>query len=205
MKHAMIDLETLGTAGGSVILSIGGCIFDEHGPAPSPAGSFVHLVPDASQQTKLGLIVDISTIMWWLGQNPEAQQSIRKHVLSALGSGNLLDTLHKFSAWYVASDAATIWSNGADFDIPLLANLYRVAGLTAPWKYNASRCCRTIMASTGRKMGDFGTKNVLAHDALADAIYQAGEVAAALRWLKRVEQTHTDVTLAFKAATEAAQ
>lgn len=190
MKHAMLDLETLGTASGSVILSIGGCVFDEHGPFSS--GFQISLFPDAAMQVGLGLKVDVSTVMWWLGQERAAQDAIRAGVTSALGSGNLPAVLGIVSRWYENSSAETIWSNGADFDIPLLANLYRVAGLTPPWKYNASRCCRTIMAATGRKMGGFGTKNALAHDALADAIYQAGEVAAALRWLKRTEQAHRE-------------
>lgn len=186
MKHAMIDLETLGTASGSVILSIGGCIFDEQGVVSKDG--MVHVFPDAAQQMTLGLTVDPSTIMWWLGQDKNAQEAIRGNVLAELGSNNLTRILPLVNQWLEKAGAEAIWSNGADFDIPLLTNLYRVAGVKPGWKYNAGRCCRTIMAATGRKMGDFGTKNALAHDALSDAIYQAGEVAAAMRWLARTRE-----------------
>lgn len=202
MKHAMIDLETLGTATGSVILSIGAVAFDEQGVVGG--STQFHMAPDAAEQVKLGLTIDPSTIMWWLDQAKDAQQSIRSGVLSSLGKGNVKAVLHALRAWYAVEKCETVWSNGADFDIPLLNALHRAAGVSPPWAYNASRCCRTIMANCDRKMGGFGTKNALAHDALADAIYQATEVAAAMRWLKRCEQAkrEQDSVMAHGAADQ---
>lgn len=170
----MLDLETLGTKPGSVVLSIGATTFDgKHGLT----NQHFHAHLSLAAQVDAGLTIDPSTVLWWLGQSPEAQ--------AAIGRGQLIastpeDILTSFALWYTAQKGEAIWGNGSDFDLPLLAAVYHAFGMTPPWKYNAGRCCRTIMALTGKKMGAFGTVNPLAHDAHADAVYQASEISKAL-------------------------
>jgi hypothetical protein len=112
------------------------------------------------------------------------------------------EALTTFAAWYKTVGGEAIWGNGSDFDLPLLGDMLTRFDVPIPWKYNAGRCCRTIMALLGKKMGDFGTKNALAHDALSDAIYQGREVAAAMRHLKNLA---TDARAARLIATAGAE
>lgn len=177
----MLDLETLGTRPGSVILSIGACVFDEHGPIDNVAFTF-HADLYLSDQTARGCTIDPDTVLWWLQQKDDARMAVVNRtpisVMAALG------LLYNF---YERNDCETVWSNGADFDIPLITDLYKRAGLAPPWKYNAGRDVRTIFALILKKLGDFGHKNDMGHHALHDALFQAREVADAMLFLRKQE------------------
>lgn len=190
--HVMLDLETMGKRAGAVILSIGAVAFDENGPTQNQFHRFLKI----QDQMSLGAHLDPETVIWWLGQNDDARKGITTHQESA---GVPYHVLSEFADWYRAAGGTEIWGNGSDFDLPLLGDMLTRFKVAIPWKYNAGRCCRTIMALVGAKMGDFGTKNALAHDALADAIYQAGEVAGAMRRLRYQK----DQARAFNAAITA--
>lgn len=177
-RHCMLDLETLGNRAGCMILSIGATIFTEKGLDPSPHASF-HTFLNLEQQAAMGMTMEPSTVLWWLTQVDAARKA-----QTDSARVNIYNALCDFASWWSDNSAETVWANGADFDIPILTALYRMHGLTPPWKYNAGRCVRTIMALTGRKLGGFGTTNPLAHDALADAQFQAREVAQAMLWLR---------------------
>lgn len=70
----MIDLETLGTASNSVILQIGACHFDL-GPGDEPHDTFERTVTIDSC-LRAGLIVNGSTVEWWLHQSETARHSV---------------------------------------------------------------------------------------------------------------------------------
>lgn len=173
----MLDLETLGTKPGSVVLSIGATTFnDKHGLT----GEHFHVHLSLAAQVDAGLTIDPGTVLWWLGQETNAQKAI---AMGQLAAQSPEAALASFSCWYSQQGGDALWGNGSDFDLPLLAAVYHAFGMTPPWKYNAGRCCRTVMALTGKKMGAFGTVNPLAHDAHADAVYQASEISKALAHL----------------------
>ena len=71
MRHLMLDLETLGTTPGCVVLSIGAVEFDLDG---IKSEFRAHIDVDSS--TALGLKVDARTVMWWLDQSKEAQNAL---------------------------------------------------------------------------------------------------------------------------------
>lgn len=177
----MLDLETMGKAAGCPVLSIGAVIFTpEQG-----AGEFFYRHLSLEEQMEKGLRVDGSTILWWLNQSPEARQSI-------LGGQMRADpvelVLRDFATWCSLQGATAFWGNGSDFDLPILGAVYDLYGIKRPWPYNGGRCQRTIFSLVGLKPGAFGTKNAMAHDALADAMFQANETAGAMRLLlKRAE------------------
>lgn len=175
-RHCMLDLETLGKRPGCTILSIGACVFTETGLEP---GADFHAYLELSTQTKYsGAHIDADTVLWWLGQGEAARAAQCQSPRLPVGRV-LLD----FKEWFYSNKVDTVWSNGADFDIPILTALFEACGASVPWKYNAGRCVRTIFQLVGKKPGAFGTVNPLAHDALADAKFQAAETAAAMRWL----------------------
>lgn len=154
----MLDLETLGTEPGSVILSIGAVKFGEG----KILSEFYANINASSCQT-LGLKIDAATVMWWMMQSDEARKAI------TTGSKHISDALTQFSEW-VGDAEAEVWGNGAGFDNTLLRSAYSAHQLTPPWKFTNDRCYRTVKNLHPEiKMERKGTH----HNALDDARSQA--------------------------------
>lgn len=173
----MLDLETLGKAAGCPILSIGACTFT---PEQGPGDVFYEFL-NIDDQAASGLKMNPETVLWWMNQSDAARQSLLGGQMKAT---HPVHVLKAFAAWYTRVEGTALWGNGADFDLPILGALYDLHGIKRPWAYNAGRCMRTIFSLVGVKPGAFGSTNTLAHDALSDAIYQAKETAAAMRYIK---------------------
>lgn len=162
----MLDLETLGTKPGSVILSIGAATFD---------GKWTfHRRLTLTDQLASGMTMDPATIDWWMNQSDAARQSLFG-TTAQQDRTTAVVALMEFSRWCAEVDLKTVWGHGLNFDIPLLEALYRANKISPHWGYRAGRDTRTLFDLAGKKMGDFGTPNPLAHDALCDAVYQATE------------------------------
>ena len=86
----------------------------------------------------------MDTVKWWSKQSDEAKASV-------LEPPALLSTaLQEFANWLNAIrmkyDADIIlWSQGSDFDFPILRNAYRACGLDVPWDYQSQRDARTFI------------------------------------------------------------
>ena len=130
----MLDLETLGTKPGSVIVAIGATKFDLDGVKADPFYSRV--CPESC--VKAGLQIDTSTIMWWLTQKDEARLEITKP------GKQLSEALSIFSLWVGQEGDVEVWGNGASFDNALLSAAYDAIGQKRPWKYAGDRCYRTV-------------------------------------------------------------
>lgn len=183
MTHVMIDIETLGTRPGSVILSIGAVAFDPFNGAVFQSGdpwyeSFYTQVSPRSCQNH-GLTIDPETEQWWHRQSPEARDAaLGKGVSRNAGGGRtgkptLKEALAALDSWWRTLDPKFIWAHGPGFDLPLLEAAYRAIGWREPWRYDAARCTRTIYDLAGVKPDrSQGTH----HHALDDAIAQAKAV-----------------------------
>lgn len=136
----MLDLETLGTAPGSVILSIGAVKFDRHGLRPNPFYARI----DPQSCIDAGLVMDVSTVVWWMKQSDEARAEF------VLGEKTRIrEALQGFSIWANYDPVAPeieLWGNGAAFDNTLLAAAYAAVRLPMPWKFWNDRCYRTVKA-----------------------------------------------------------
>jgi exodeoxyribonuclease VIII len=154
----MVDLETLGTASNSVIISIGAAQFNAYGVSST---FYRHIDPQSC--VDVGLQMDVSTVMWWMQQSDAARSAFIHQ------GEKLSEVLSMLRAWYPKD--ACLWGNGATFDNVLLANAYRATGLAAPWRYWGDRCYRTVKALYPEVTADKfeGAK----HNALDDAINQA--------------------------------
>jgi hypothetical protein len=171
MNHVMIDLETFGTRSQSVIVSIGAVQFD---PYSRLMGYTFHDAIDLKSAVAHGLKIDPSTVLWWLEQSEMAQHALVKKVRAASSLASTLSGFRSFLQGVAASVEAKdcfVWGNGADFDLALLQQAYEAIGQEKPWKYNASRCYRTLLAEFGRP--EDRVMPELAHDALSDAVAQA--------------------------------
>lgn len=168
MKHIMVDLETLGTAADSVILSIGAVRFDLDKGKIDDEGFYSSISIESNLAWKRRISED--TLLWWFKQGAAAQQVFfePKKVLE--------ESLVQFSDW-IGNDDHTMWSNGADFDLPMLAHAYSVCGIEVPWKFWNSRCYRTYKNLPGAKNAKLPAQGIK-HNAMADAYSQAQSVIA---------------------------
>lgn len=171
MRDVMIDLETLGTQPGSVILSIGAVLFD---PKPKGEGDLIlgkefYCVVGQPTCIAAGLTVDQSTLDWWEKQSEEARTVLAQSQDPAQ-SISLTKSLTQLAAFIPLG--AKVWSNGANFDQPLLDVAYNKTGIVLPWKYWNSRCYRTIVAMHPNEKA-LRPVNACAHNALEDAKWQA--------------------------------
>lgn len=171
MKHIMIDLETLGTRADSVILSLGAVKFDLDSDKIDDKGFYASISIDSNLD--LGRRIQEDTLLWWFKQDIAAQTVFHEEKTT------LAQALEDFSDW-VGTDDYEVWSNGADFDLPMVAHAYAQIQMETPWKFWASNCFRTYKKLPGAKalasaVPFAGTK----HNALADAFHQA-QVAQAI-------------------------
>lgn len=163
MKHIMLDNETLGTAADAVIMSIGAVRFDLDSDALDDAGFYASISIDSNLEHKRRIQED--TLIWWMSQGEGAQGVFHE---SKQTLGQALDDL---SDW-IGDDECFIWSNGADFDLPMIAHAYTSLCKAVPWKFWNSRCFRTYKNLPGAKNVKVPFEGVK-HNAMFDAIHQA--------------------------------
>lgn len=168
MKHIMIDLETLGTVADAVILSIGAVRFDLDSAAIDDAGFYASVSIDSNLEHKRRIQED--TLIWWMKQSIAAQSVFHEP------KQTLEVALTELSDWIGRPDQY-VWSNGADFDLPMLAHAYAQLRMDPPWKFWNSRCFRTYKNLPGAKGVSVPSMGVK-HNALSDAHHQAVTVQA---------------------------
>lgn len=163
--NVMIDLETLGTRPGCVILSIGMVLFDAEGILP---GTFYKVINTASCLAA-GLTVDDQTRRWWDQQSAAARGVL--YEAEDPGQTPLGRVLVMADDWLLQNGSPNVWGNGADFDLTILSAAYHVCGLgTPPWQPWSGRCYRTLKnLRPDIKVG----KRTTHHNALDDALVQA--------------------------------
>lgn len=175
MNHVMVDLETLGTAADSVIMSIGAVRFDLDSDKIDDAGFYRSISVESNLDYKRRIQED--TLIWWLKQSAAAQAVFNEP------KETLQTALCEFSDW-LGDNSAFMWSMGADFDLPMIAHAYHQIIVDVPWKFWNSRCARTYKGLPQAKnvsVPRLGTH----HNALADAIYQAQLMQAIQRELTK--------------------
>lgn len=177
-QHVMVDLETLGTDPGAVILSIGAVRFDTDGIDDET----LHVSVDPESCQDYGLSIDADTLTWWLEQDDAVTDILR-------GGIPLDDALHEFTAFI--DDADTIWANSPTFDCSILRAAYDAIGDDVPWSYRDERDFRTLSHLPVAPDIPFdGDK----HNALDDATHQAQVTIETLTRLTDTDDTDTTDT-----------
>lgn len=155
----MLDLETLGTKHGSVIIAIGAVVFTDKG-----LGEEFYLRVDPADCQTHGLKIDAATVFWWMNQNDDARREVTKP------GEPLTVALDKFSEFVITSMPYKVWGNGSNFDNALLRAAYEATGMPTPWKFYADACYRTVKGLVPEiPITNTGAK----HNALDDAKSQA--------------------------------
>lgn len=173
-QKVMLDLETLGTKPGSVILSLGAVTDD---------GRAFYEVISIDSCTAAGLTIDESTVQWWTTQATAAAKAAFRPDLKPVEKGWLHDVLQSFASWYPAADAE-LWANGAAFDPPLLECAYRAVDIDIPWDFRNVRCYRTLKALYPDVPPP---ANSMKHHALRDAGAQMRHLQLLLQRHNRIE------------------
>lgn len=159
----MVDLETLGTTGDSVIMSIAAVPFNiEKGTTDEP------FYANVSIQSCLdhGLTVEGSTIAWWMQQEDEPIRRLFEGTSYLLGTA-LADLSAKFALY----ENLKVWGNSARFDLGILENAYKKAELKVPWEFRNERDVRTLVSfipEIKKEMKFVGTP----HNAVDDCLHQ---------------------------------
>lgn len=165
MTHVMLDLETLGTNKKSPILTLALVEF-----VPSTGvrrkERYWKINPLCYDRYKDLFSMDYSTLLWWQSQNEEA----KKNSLSEGGDDikkvveEVCDFVRKLSG------IVFVWSQGIDFDIPILSNAIEALGFEIPWKFWNVRDSRTLLWFKGIKLVE--DENHPSHHALGDCYKQ---------------------------------
>lgn len=162
LSHIMLDAETLSTRPDACIISVGAVRFDINTGEIEDAGFYRSISVDSNK----GRHISESTLVWWMQQNVEAQKVFTEPKVP------LLSALSDLSEFITASGPdVKMWSNGADFDIPMFAHALDTNGIEVPWKFWNSNCYRTYKKLPGAPK--MQTQATVKHNALQDAYVQA--------------------------------
>ena len=174
-RDIMIDLETLGTGSDAHILSIGACTMDHELTFHEVVGP---------QKRK----IDVDTVRWWMDQSKDAQFVIKQAAMSRMSLTSALAGLDDFIR--TAGERVCIWSHGAGFDIAILENAYRQAGMITPWMFWNVRDTRTLIDVAKWKAGEKlePTRKGTHHNALDDAKHQASWMMNIMAHLSNYEE-----------------
>ncbi len=138
MSEVMLDLETLSTRTNAVILVIAAIKFNRNDPElPLERLQTFYRRIDIQSCVEVGMHTDPKTSQWW-----DEQDSIIRKEAFKKERVNIRSALQDFTKFY--GNSTHIWSQGANFDIPILDEAYRRCDLEPPWKFWQARDTRTI-------------------------------------------------------------
>lgn len=177
MSEVMLDLETLSTRAHAVILVIAAIKFNRDDPETAlDSLQFFYRRIKINSCSEIGMHTDPKTSEWWERQDPiireEAFKKERVEIRHAL---------EEFTKFY--SHSTHIWSQGANFDIPILDEAYRRCNLDPPWKFWHARDTRTVYDLAGMTSKDLPKGDL--HHALYDCHRQIIGVQKAVKKLKK--------------------
>lgn len=171
MCNIMVDLETLGTRPGCVVLTVAAVPFAN----PYPLDDFYVRISQKSSM-EFGLYVEDQAARWWDEQPAPARDEAYG------GTTELQSALYAFKDYCAALPSAPIlWGNSAAFDCGILEAAYIAVGIEKPWSFRNERCYRTlknVMKQIPAK------KSKVYHHALHDAKAQAEHAEQILNWIK---------------------
>ena len=178
----VLDLETLGTRPGCVILEIGACAVDPD--TGRIAANFSRRLDEAFDGDRPFTEDMRKTIDWWHG--PETAATY--YTLIRRGSPGMFPAkprdprvdLTAFGEWFKKQTESCdpkrvrIWANGPSFDIAILQAAYDRYGVGRPWICCQERCVRTALEQAAYERGSVSwLERGPRHRALNDARHEA--------------------------------
>lgn len=174
----MLDLETLSTRSNAVILTLAAIKFDRNQPKQKldQSPSFYRKI-NIESCNKAGLHTDEKTVKWW----SEQDEKTRKEALEpGTDRIELKQALQEFFTWIGPVDKyrTIVWSQGTDFDMPILSEACRACGLIVPWPFWQVRDTRTLYDVAGLRINELPQAEK--HNALYDCWRQIWGVKESL-------------------------
>jgi len=171
--HFVVDIETFGKPPSGAIAAIG-CIRIDQGTITANYYARVSLITSMAE----GGQVDASTIQFWLKQSFDARSEVDGSMRSLSISVALQGLADFINSGPHRELDHLVWGKGPNFDNAILEGAYKRSGIPLPWKYNASRCIRTMLSMYPSLLDIpfHGTH----HHALDDARHEAVQLCAAL-------------------------
>lgn len=163
MLDVMVDLETWGTRPGAMIRSLGAVAFD---PETGALGDEFYCNISEHSCKKLKMHKSDDTVAWWAKpENALANKQL------AEGQKPIEEVLMAFEKFWRTARGKWFWSQGANFDEPLLAWAFYAAEIKQPWKFYEAQDTRTAY-----RMGGFNPYSIKRagtyHNALDDCKHQ---------------------------------
>lgn len=178
MHDFMIDLETMSLRHNAAIVALGAVQMNLDNLV---LGEKFYATVSLQSSVNYGGHMDPNTILWWFKQSNAARAEISNATLT------LPEALILFSKWISvrtpAGKSPNIWGNGASFDNVALANAYSACKIERPWTYRGERCYRTLKAMFPHVQPE-EMSNMVEHNALHDAVYQANHLLLIYEHLK---------------------
>lgn len=176
MNDVMIDLETLDTGPNATILSIGAVEFDRR---TGVLGATFYMVVEPENQA--GGTISAGTVQWWMQQSEQARSDVFGRLVKRHDLVPVLECLTAYLGDKTRADAM-LWQRG-NMDSVWLEQAYHRVGLQPAfkfWQWNDERTLTNLYPDTGWNI-DHGT----AHNALADAQYQAQVLMSVFNHIKK--------------------
>lgn len=179
--HIVLDLETLSLDSHAAIIDIGAVV--AYGNFQTETFSRA-IKPSNYMGMGTSFTVEDETISFH-----EEKNSGYLEKLEAEGVG-IQEAASEFAEWlkgYASNAELHVWSQGKDFDFPVLANLFRFCGVQHPYKYRNVHCVRDLLFLNPKAR--IGTGSSAAHTALADAIFckdQFQAIVASNGWYQKL-------------------
>lgn len=191
-KQIMVDIETLGTTPGSILLSIAAVEFDLK---TGETFRTFNEVLNCNEAFELGFKACNETLKWWENKPAKATKILE---LSRQCEEPNRVTICKFALFLLGEELykkwlnfsidlkelnTCLWGNSNRFDLGLLFAYYENFNYVLPWNHFLERDVRTLVSfypEIKKEMPFDGVK----HDALADCFHQIKYCVATYNKLK---------------------
>lgn len=138
MNNIMLDIETLGTAPGCVIISIAAVQFSAR---KGKIGKQFYDKISVSNSKDLGFSQNDQTMAFWSFNTALFEQESNGTKTAKQVLQSLVDWISEIR---IEEPALYFWCKGASFDFPILEAYYNRLGIKPPWHYRELCCLRTI-------------------------------------------------------------
>ena len=184
-RHIVIDVETLHTRRNAAIIDIAAVVVDLNNSANHGAEFSIQIRPSAyDAMTDTEFASNQDTVAFHHKNDPEFIPFCEAHGVS------LQEAAQQFCEWIRTwSDSVELhlWSQGKDFDFPILENMIHQTGETIPWAKSRVHCLRdAVWLNPASRIK---TSEPVAHKALPDARFEAKQLQVLIggsSWYQRL-------------------
>lgn len=166
----MVDIETLGTSPDAAIIGIGAVAFDPYrmDDAQNLSDHFSTAISFESNEQH-HRIFEAGAVRWWLSQSKEAQNKLLNQSVT-----NLPLAIKKFLQFVsnLQPKPRYLWANSPSFDFVILKQAAKAVGEPWPFAYWQEQDVRTLKNLSWPNGDAPSFKELVAHDAVDDAIKQ---------------------------------